>query len=128
MYFDSVYTQTITNELREMQFGPWNTLALNLDNGPLKDHVDSNNAQDDLSFIMLWGKFKGGSVRFQGLKTTLHLQPGDVYACRAGFLTHSVSEYSGQRYSTVFFTQQQCVSWAERLQKTKNLPESRAQE
>lgn len=93
----------------EMWSGPWCTLALNLNSGPISPHKDTRDYHKGLSFIMIFGDFTGGSVYFPDLKLELPVQPGCIYALQGSVIKHEVKSYTGDRYSLVFFTQEACV-------------------
>jgi hypothetical protein len=69
--------------------GAWPCLGFNTQ-APLGKHVDRNDPGWAPGFLVVFGAFQGGRLRFNDLYVDLHLVPGDAVLAPFGDLTHEV--------------------------------------
>jgi len=90
--------------------GGFAAVAVNYNIGPMKRHRDTADYQNGICLVVVGGEFTGGELSFPELKMKFAVQPGDVIAFRSYLLVHEVLNYNGERYSAVFFQDQNVFS------------------
>jgi len=98
------YTSVIANV--PLTIGAWSTVALNCNCGAKTVHRDTKDFRDGYCWVIPFGNFEGGELFFPDLNITIKMAPEMLVAFQSFELDHCVHEYTGERYSVVFFTHQ----------------------
>lgn len=58
---------------------------------------------DGYAAMMPWGRFSGGALVLPELGIKIPYKPGDVLLIRSALLEHYLTDFDGERTSTIFF-------------------------
>jgi hypothetical protein len=87
-------------------FAGYSVCTVNFNTGAMRQHVDDKDHHDALCVVVPLGKYTGGQLvlHFGEDAIVVPVQPCDVLVMRGAALPHSVTGYTGDRYSLVLHT------------------------
>jgi hypothetical protein len=72
-----------------------------------KYHLDKNDHENSLAFLVVLGDFEGGEICFPEIKLVVKVRPGQVLAFSSRFLRHgNLKVTKGIRYSIIYYVHQ----------------------
>ncbi len=71
--------------------------------GPSAPHKDKDDLANGLCFVMPFGHFHGGHLKFNDINIEVDLHPGQLACFQSAKLTHSNTDVEGDRMSLVLF-------------------------
>jgi len=81
-------------------FGAIPLVILNVNN-EIPPHHDGRDKREGLCFSMPFGNWRGGLLQLHDLNMSVNARPGDICGFQSFNLLHSVSAYTGVRYSVI---------------------------
>jgi hypothetical protein len=97
------YNSIILPNGQEKLFPPFNAVAINFNIRSLP-HFDEKDPAFGHAFIIPFGDYIGGDLVLETIHTAFVVRPGDIAHFAARGIKHWNREYTGERYSLVFFT------------------------
>jgi len=102
-YYPRLYEIYSKVSMPERLVGVFGTVAVNVDYAT-EPHYDSDDFSNGLCWVMPFGNYTGGELKFLDLNIEAELQPGDLICFQSRHLFHGNNTYEGVRHSLVFFT------------------------
>jgi hypothetical protein len=97
------YNSIVLSNDQEKLFAPFCAMAINF-NICMKPHFDTHDPTFGHAFIVPFGNYTGGNLVLNTIHTAFDIRPGDIAHFTAREIEHWNTEYLGDRYSLVFFT------------------------
>jgi len=102
-HYSRLYEVYSKVSMPERLVGVFGAVAVNVDYAT-EPHYDHDDFSNGLCWVMPFGNYTGGELKFLDLNIEADLQPGDLICFQSRHLFHGNNPYDGVRHSLVFFT------------------------